>query len=198
MAVTPQDILEVTVAHDNGTAGEQLNRFQFRFDAGAPVSDADVMDDIEIIIQTLYVLVQAIISVRNVFREVKVFNVTQDRLMGSTDAGTYTGGSAADPAMPRGNAMYLHYVTSVPRVILSKYLPSMSQTQIASGGVLGAGTVTAITAFGVELALVQVLGGNTYAYGYLSPKTLSFVTPDVLVVKDVVAYQRRRKAGSGS
>lgn len=198
MTVADGDILECTVIHDNGTSGEQINRYQFQFEAPAPVSDADVLDDISEFIEALYILVRAMISVRNVFREVKVFNVTQYRLMGATDAGSYVGGLAADPAMPRGNAPYLHFVTNVPRVILSKYLPSMSTSQIGAGGLFASGVTALITSFGVLLMNTYFVGTNGYTYGYYSPKVLGFVFPQVLVVRDVVAYQRRRKSGSGS
>lgn len=198
MAVDPLDILELTVAHDNGTSGEQLNRLQFRFDAPAPATEADVLDDISELIESLYNLVKTIISVRNVFREIKAFNVTQDSLMGSTHAGTYGGGTAADPAMPRGNTTFIHFVTSVPRVILSKYLPSPAQAQVGNGGLLTVATTTAVAAYGTVLMNEQFFGVRGYLYGYLSPKTLGFVLPDVMVVRDVMAYQRRRKPGSGS
>jgi hypothetical protein len=198
VVVNDGDVLEVTVAHDNGTSGEQLNRLQFILGTPAPVDEADVLDDISEMVQALYNLVKSIISLRNILREVKVFNVTQDRLMGATDAGTYEGGTAADPALPRGNALYLHFVTNVPRVILSKYLPSPSQSQVGAGGLLTPAVTEDLVAYGTVLLNEQFFGTRGYKYGYLSPKVMEFVLPEVLVVRDVMAYQRRRKSGSGS
>lgn len=198
MTAQPGDILEVTVIHDNNVSGEQVNRYQFELDSAGPVDDADILDDIAEVIQTLYVLIYTIISVRNVFREVKVFNVTQWLLVGSTDANAYTGGGSADPSEPTGVASHVYFTTNVPKVILSKYIPNPASADLTAAGELNTAGHTALATFGAAL-LVQISGGaNLYRYGYLSPKTLTFVVPSIMVASTTLAYQRRRKKGRGS
>jgi len=192
------DVIEVTVIHDNSTSGEQLNRYQFRVETGGPISDADLLDDIEIIVQTLYNLVKNMINVRNILREVGVFNKTQDLLIGQTTAGTYTGGGAPDPMAPSGCASFAYFKTAVPRVTLAKYLPVMSTADLSGGGNLSAASLALLTNFTSALLNPFISGVREYSYGYLSPKTLAWETPDVGVAEDIVAYQRRRKIGRGS
>lgn len=198
MAAQEGDVIEVTVIHDNDTSGEQVNRFQFMVLAGAPISDADLLDDIQTIVETLYNLVIAIISLRNVLREVGVFNKTQDLLVGVTGAGTYTGGDATDPASPQGVSPYCYFKTNVPHVILSKYLPSVSQSRIGISGLWTSPTLGATTAFAVRLLASFTELGGSYQYGHWRALAEEFVFPSVAVIPLEPAYQRRRKPGRGS
>lgn len=192
------DVLAMTVIHDNDEAGEQINRYQFKKTAGGPVDDAELLDTIAVIVQTLYTLVLAAIHVRNVLREVGVFNVTQNRIVGTTDGGTYIGGSGIDPGLPQGVAGYVYFKTNVPKVILSKYLPSSTTNKVTGTGIWIAAQTVLYTSFATSLMLPFVFGAHEYVYGYLSPKTLAFEVPDLAVVPRAPAYMRKRKPGRGS
>lgn len=192
------DVIGVSVKHRNSESGDQINKFQFRISATAPVAEADVLDDIKEIIEAVYLLYEAWISIRNLFVENVVTNETQGLLYGSVDAGTYVGGLSADPAMPQGTAAYIYFKTAVPRVILSKYLPSANAASVNADGRVHSAQQTALAAWGVLLTATHVFSGRDYTYGYNSPKALGFVVPVLQVVSNVYGYQRRRKAGRGS
>jgi len=192
------DVVEVTVIHDNTESGEQLSRYQFGVGAPFPIDDADLLTDLGDLLFALYNAIKAFISIKNEFRELKVFNVTQDRLVGSGPMSAYTGGNGADPSAPQGVALYCWFPTSVPRVILSKYLPSPPTSIIAGTGRPTVATVTALSAFAANLMTPYTGTHGVYTYGYLSPKALTFVQPDVANVSGVFAYQRRRKPGRGA
>lgn len=198
MATQDGDVIETTVIHENTESGLQVNRYQWEVTAGAPIADADLLDDVADIINGLYQIVKAFISLRNIFREVRVTNVTQDTLLGSTLAPPYVGGIGADPSTPQGVAAYVHFTTAVPRIILSKYLPSPQQGIIAGDGGCSTAYLAANAAFAAALLLPQVATFGSYRYGYLSPKALFFVVPQVATATSVLAYQRRRKKGRGA
>lgn len=196
--VNQNDVLQVTVEHENTRSGDQVNRYQLRYNSSAGRTAGEVLDDISGYVEALYTIVQAIISVANVLREVGVFNLTQTALMGSTDAGLYVGGADSGNEVPQGAAPYIHFKTSTPRVILSKYLPSGTIIDMDPDGTLSSGAMVALLLFGDYLIEPQDIGGHEYEYGYLSPKTLSFVVPTLAAANHILAYQRRRKEGRGS
>jgi len=198
MVTNTGDVLEATVIHDHSPAGEQVNKFQFKIDAPAPVVDSIILSDIQTIIEAIYTILQTYISVRNVLREVGVFNRTQLFSVGTTDADTYTGGTSADAALPEGVAAYQYFKTNISRVTLFKYWPSAATNDINTGGTVAPAMQTALAAVGTYLLDDISIGTRTYEYGYLSPKTLGWIRPDTCVVPEAFGYQRRRRRGRGS
>lgn len=198
MAAQTGDVIVATVIHDNANSGEQMNRYQFQVSGGAPLSDGDLLDDISDIIEGLYILIEGFISIRNVLREVGVFNMTQDQLVGVTDAGAYVGGAATGDDVPQGACPFVYFKTNIPKVILSKYLPTGIVVQLTQSALLDTGALTAIALYADDLLDAFSEANGLYDYGYLSPKTANFVIPQLAVVRAVLAYQRRRKPGRGS
>ncbi len=198
MAPQVGDVIEMTVIHDNTITGDQINRYQYQISGTPPIDNATLLDDVAFIVEALYDLVKSIIAVRNVFREVRVVNKTQDLLVGSTDAGDYDGGISVGDDAPQGVASFVYLTTDVPRVILSKYLPSPTVDDVgANGGQLVSGLAT-LASYAAALLTPYVFGSTTYSYGYYSPKVDDFVIPQVATASDIFAYQRRRKKGRGA
>lgn len=198
MANNDGDILEVAVVHDNSTSGEQSNVFQLQLATTAPLSDASVLDDIAEWVDIIYMAIRSFINLRNAIREVVVRNKTQGTIVGSTLPITYAGGTGADPAAPQGAALFVYFKTNIPNVILRKFFPSPSTAALAPGGGPNGTALANLAAVADDLLQQQVINGHGYQYGYLSPKTLTFVIPNIGVVPIVCAYQRRRKPGVGA
>lgn len=198
MGVDAGDVLECSVIHENSVSGVQINRWQFRLEGVGTLSVAEVLDDVAELIETIYNVVKTIIAIRNLLREVRVYNLTQDVLLGSTDGGTYVGGSSSGNDLPQGVATFIHFTTDVPRVILSKYFPSPTAGDSGADGSLVPLELADLVAVGVVLLADLVMTNGTYRYGYFSPKTVSFVLPQVAVASGIFAYQRRRKKGRGA
>jgi len=198
MAAQDTDVIETTVIHDNSITGIQVNRYQWKLSTGVPVDDATLLDDVAFIIESLYDLIKTIIAIRNVFREVRVTNVTQNLLVGSTTAGAYLGGVSTGNDAPQGVSAFVYCTTNVPRVILSKYLPSPTVSDVNTDGGVIPGEYPEMVAYAAALLVPYVFNGTSYTYGYLSPKVLSFVIPQVSTPSFVYAYQRRRKKGRGA
>ena len=198
MTAQDGDIIEVAVIHDNTESGEQINNYQYQVVSGGPVADADLLDDIAFFVEVSYNIIKALIDVRNVLREVVVRNKTRLTLVGSTDANTYNGGSSVGNALPQGCAAMVYFKTGIPRVVLSKFVPSFGDNAKKLDGRLTTGAQGLMLAYATDLAGPHISSGRVYAYGYLSPKSLAFEEPTVVVVPNVFAYQRRRKPGRGS
>ncbi len=198
MAANQFDVLEVAVIHVNDGVDQQVNTYQFQKTDGTPTSDADLLTDVSTVIETIYLLVQAIITVRNVLADVVVRNVTQGLLVGSTGGATYAGGSAVGDQWPNGATAMTFFKTNVPRVILKKYWPAGVITNLSPGGNPDAAVLAAEALAAAVLLAPFVELNTTLVYGYLSPKTLSFEVPSTGHVPLIMAYQRRRKAGVGS
>lgn len=198
MPAQNDDVMEASVQHVNTESGDQVNKFQFQMISGAPASVGEVLDDIAAILEACYLLYEVWISIRNVFKEMKLYNITQDLLYGSSDLGTYVGGTSVNPPMPQGVTPYVYFKTDVPRVILTKYLPSPNAASVTADGRVIGTQQTAITAFAAELVSTHLYGDREYVFGYYSPKVLSFVKPNLYIVPAIYGYQRRRKTGRGS
>lgn len=198
MAAQDDDIIGMTVINENTDTGDQINRFQFKLVSGGPVDNADLLDDIANMVTQIYTIIQSMINVRNILKAVDVINITQALIVGSTDGGSYVGGTSPDPALPQGVSAYTYYKTDVPRVILSKYWPSPSENDTAANGRLTTLAADDLDDVNIKLMDDIVSLTGTYRYGFLSPKTLGFVIPTLAVATNVLAYQRRRKLGRGS
>lgn len=198
MDTQDNDVLEFAVIHDNSVSGEQMNRYQYQISTPSPVDDAGILVDLAVLVEALYAIVQGMIAWHNSLREVRVINRTQERIIGSCMAGTYVGGTLTGDDAPQGVSAYVHLTTNVPKVILSKYLPSATVTAINADGGLWSAGMTMLAAFAGALLAPHVSGAKTYTYGYFSPKTSTFVLPQVAVAHGVFGYQRRRKKGRGA
>lgn len=199
MTVQDGDVIRATVIHDNATSGEQVNVYQYQLSTGSPVDNSIVLDDILDILEGVYNIVSNMINIANILREVNVFNLTQRIILGSGSLGTYSGGTGAGDQVPQGVAALAHFKTTVPRVVLSKYLPSMSIGTLGTDGTLTGSALTTLTAYASAMLSPDVFNGRTYEYGYLSPLPLvGWIEPVSAVARDIVAYQRRRKPGRGS
>jgi hypothetical protein len=77
MAVASGDIMRVTVdANNGGSTVQQV--YQMRLAAGGPLAEADVLDEIIAILETLHGLIAALLSTAYTIRSIKVVNTTQD------------------------------------------------------------------------------------------------------------------------
>jgi hypothetical protein len=198
MAVSANDVIEATVIHENDTGGEQINRYQFKYAGPGPVDEADLLDDLAEILETMYGFLVNIITVRNVLKEVKFFDVSTATLLGSSGLGAYVGGTAASPQTAHGVSPFIYFPTTVPNVVLSKYFPNASEDRTDGDGRWTAATTVQLAAVGNWLLNDRTVNGRTYHYGYLSPKTATFVRPSSFTVRSIPAYQRRRKPNRGS
>ncbi len=198
MTVNQFDVIEVAVVHVNDGVDQQVNVYQFQKTDATPTLDADLLIDVAQVVQAIYTLLVSLITVRNVLSDVIVRNKTQGVLIGSADGGTYVGGTAVGDAWPNGAAGMTFWKTNIPRVIMKKYWPSGVATDLSPGGNPDSVWLANMILVGILMLVPFIEANTTLQYGYLSPKTLSFELPGTAHVPQVMSYQRRRKAGTGS
>lgn len=111
-------------------------------------------------------------------------------------------GASASPMIPHGAAALLKLFTDAARRQARKYIMGFDDTQ-AVDGTFTAGALTDIALFGVDLDDDIAAGGLTLEFGTFNTDPLSplFETfsnrSGAVQAEAIVAYQRRRRPGTG-
>jgi len=198
MAIDQNDVIEVSARMEFDGTDDVTNVYQFQKLDSGQITDQQGIDDIIALLETMWAIIDGAITVLQVARDLKFFNKTKQLLMGTASWDTITGGTNASGATPPGTAMLLSLNTNVPRVTMRKYMGVVSKDQLESDGTWAAALIAALATFGAYLTQPWTGTNGQWQFGYLSPKTFSFVIPSGLTVTDIPAYQRRRKQGQGS
>lgn len=198
MPVAVGNVLRVDVIGDFDGTEDLVNAYQFRVESVTDPSDAAVLNDFAVFMRAQYALMAGLWAPSVVWRRVRVANISTDTLIGEQTFSTPLPGTAGgDQGAIQASAL-VSWKSNIPRVVMRKYFP-ISEPNVGSTSRLVASAVTALQNFGTTLlSVVTGFSNNTYRFGYLSPKTTSFVVPSSRVVSDIVATQRRRRPGVGS
>jgi hypothetical protein len=192
------DVIEIAARMEYNGTDDVVNVFQYELQSGADVTDAQTVVDVLTIIEVIYAFLTVLQSTLLLYRDLRVTNVTHSVLLGTTGWPTLTAGTHVGDAAPPGSASLLNFFTNISKVAPKKYFGGFVVDVLDFNGSWNVSMgVQAASILGYMLVPVAV-GGNTWQYGYLSPKTLSFKVPVSGTWRDVVAYQRRRKPGRGS
>lgn len=198
MTVQPNDILEASARSEFNGTEDVVNVFQFRNNGVAPMADQAAIDDIIEILEIVYNLINAGLTLLQLYRDIRVRNVTQGLVYGTFPWATLvSGGSAVNPTAP-GVAFLVSFSTGVPRVGMRKYFGVVTEDEMDVDGAFTGVLVVAGGAVISTLIAPIVATNSTWEFGYQSPKTGTFVTPNGGVATDIPAYQRRRRQGRGS
>jgi len=202
--------VEIWIRADSGFAREAImawceangvedviNVFQWINTTGSSLTDAQAVADIRAHLDTIYgALVIGQVDTF-IYRDINFRNVTQGIIMGTFPWPTLTAGLSATNQIPPGVALVINFATSVPRVILRKYLGGWPVSVIDNDGTFNAAIMVSAAAWALALTAGIVGPNGTWSYGYLSPKTSNFEIPVSYSVTDIPGYQRRRKQGRG-
>jgi hypothetical protein len=175
-----------------------VNVFQLQHTTGVAVTDAQAVADIGQFMDDLYVILEGILTILMIAREIKIFNKTQLILLGAYPFPTFNGGLQVLPPTAPGVAILSNFATGIPRVTPRKYWGVMTETSMDTQGQWEVPTL-AVIATANSLLLAEYIGVNSnWQYGYFSPKIAGFAQPNSAIVTSIPAYQRRRKQGRGS
>lgn len=192
------DILEVAARMEMNGIDDVVNVFQFRLDTPGTINNLGVANDLIKILEDVYTILNVGISLLQLYRDLRITNLTQSTVLGTYAWATLTAGIAADDPTPNGVSGLVNYATGVPRVAPRKYYGVFTEVSVDSSGYWTPGWTSALAAAGAQLLGPQPSILGTYTYGYLSPKTLAFQPATSVIATNVPAYQRRRKPGRGA
>jgi len=183
---------------DYATATDIVGVYQFMLVDGGGIDYADMWDDVLAIMDSIAIILKAIVTAGTIWRGIRVEDLNGNNSSGPLPFDSPVAGEGADGGIPSGVAALLNMPTGVKKVQLRKYVGVLDKTLAMSGVNLSAGAVSALTDLADVLMAPIPQNGRTYRYGYLSPKTNTFLVPTSANIPLVPSYQRRRKVGVGS
>lgn len=198
MAVEVGDIVRITAGMllDNAHLIQNVYHFIVDAEPGSP-GDDDFMNDLDDIMDDLYLTINFRVSDRIAYESITGINVTKDELLPSRAWPTLTIGADTDDMIPEMNAACVFHRTIKPRVRASKFLPCCGETS-NEGGALQGIYKTAVQAFGDFLVGSIIEAGTTLRYGAFNRSTSIFTPVNVAIVPARFRTQRRRRIGVGA
>jgi hypothetical protein len=192
------DVIEAGARLELNGTDDVINVFQFQKQNITPLSDAETVTQILDILEQIYTIFLAAQSLLLLYRDVRVTNKTQSILLGTVAWPNLVDGENVTDLVPPGAAALINFNTVVSRVSPRKYFGGFTIDSLDNNGTWDDPLLTDL----VEVVALMLdsfeVGGHTWQYGYLSPKSLGFEIPVGGTLSDVPAYQRRRKQGRGS
>lgn len=162
--------------------------------------DSDVIQGVGQWFNTVYADggITGLMSSLNVHQDIAIYNLTDDYPVGYTGRLPVLDGEGVAEALPTGVSALLTFRTAVSRRLGRKYLPPFTIDQLDDGR-WGAGTMTVLAAVAVDYRL-SVAVGEDFELQYVVRASASAASnvASSAIVRDVPAYQRRRKIGVGS
>lgn len=197
MAVAENDVLRVTAEMSAGNDALQ-NVFHVQSVNAASVSDAQALLDMGLIMDALYDLLDASMHDGVTFDNVRVQNVTQDTLLGSTPFPVLSvGGDTADP-IPYQACALITYPTAVPKTRGGNYYGGFTEANSDGNGAISSALQTVLALVGTKILTQQDVAGNLWDF-VLVNRLLGTVIPFVsTIVHAVWRTQRRRRPGVGA
>jgi len=143
MTVQVGDVLVATVRGTNNALGATQNVFQFR-NVGSAVAEADALDDVITLLESIYGALGAILSTLHVIQDVRVINRTQNSDVG---IGTFTDNTPGTDAGNR-HPPQMSYVLTLKTANLSvrgrKFFGPCMTGDADTNGLLGGATLLAL------------------------------------------------------
>lgn len=203
MYVNPGDYVRIIAQQQDMNGSIIQNVYFYRHDGLGSISDPNFLTAIEVEMSDLYTTIQTYIpntcNPTSIVCDVVDFvsgKLTSVATIGEIQWTTWAGGQGSGEGLPQGNAAVLNFSTATPGVVGRKYLgPLVEQGQ--ADGILAAAFQTALAAFVVELLDGFIISTNTFNPIVMSTKLADAVLLAEGIIKSIVGYQRRRKAGVG-
>jgi hypothetical protein len=197
------DIVKCDLRWDVGNIGMAANVFQLLCVQQTPhvLSDVDALIDMADYVTNVLTPMAPHVVVTVDVRDLAVYKKVGAlwNLVGNVPI-AFTPGSIGDP-LPSGVAGLMTAYTDTSKVMGKKYLPGLSETG-QTAGLWIANVLSAMLQSGIVwiTGFASLNDPLTYWYpGVYSAKTLGFkLFTSAVAVRDVPAYQRRRKQGVGA
>ena len=198
MPTEPQDVLRASARLSIQGQGDFVNVWHFRYDVGTPLSDDLTIDLVAERLDAAYDLIKSFIANDAAFVDINVFNVTQNRPLGSTPWPTLVNGLDSDEMLPGQVAAFVRFPSGFSRNWAKKFIGPMTVGQNTTTGLMENATVAALVAFASEI-LTGTLAGSTTDLETIVyyARTQQWVAVTSAIVRNVWATVRTRRSGRG-
>lgn len=197
MSVNHLDIIRVTARMDFGGIAAVQNQFHFQYTGGSAEDDFEVENGIALLLDDAYQELVALFESGFDFRDILVWNVTQDRPMNTQSWPTLTVGTGAGIALPLQIAALVLFRTNTARSQGRKYLPPMVVTTHDGSGHLTTAAQTACNAWATVVTGTITTPNGTLKAGNWRYPTGPFSPWLTGTVSQYFRTQRRRVFGVG-
>lgn len=189
-----------------GGGQDHVNVFHWQTAFAASQTDEDVTDAILAKLDTAYAEIETRITGAQSTYDVKIdeveFVVGEETII--RNLGTFAWAdvsyspSAAGEGLPPGIACLVKFLTNVGKTYGRKFIGGLTEPDQA-GGQLGATALSDFVDFAVAILVdIVVSAGNDLIAGTMSKRSASFKAFTGYDVSNNLAYQRRRRKGTGS
>jgi hypothetical protein len=205
MTVNTGDVIRCAVRQSAPYFGEMINVFHYEMQFASPQVDGDVTSALNTAIDNMYTFIEAYVHEGVVPVDIKfdVVDFVSGELEIVRNLGTFTWGYNYGPAadsdrLPPGTAALVKGLTTIGKVYGRKFLGGMVEPS-QEAGVLSGPVLTALTNWATAyVAIASVSVGEDMYPGVMSNREKAFVRFVEADVSTNMAYQRRRRLGTGS
>lgn len=195
------DILRISARMTSVIHGDLVNVYHYRCnpDSGGSLTDAVTLVQAGQLMEDLYEDLDDVMCEEYSFADINVFNVTQDRPLGSTTWPTLTDGDLADDPLPSTVAAFVQLPTGFSRVWGRKFFGGLSEVNNTTTGRISSGLQSALAD-----AAATILAGWTsptsdeWTSVIWSTKYGDWLELTSAIIGNVWATIRRRRIGKGS
>lgn len=193
-------VWKVDVLGSISGVAETVQTYHLRYDGIlVPHTLAQAITDVADWVDDLYALVKLFCNAVTTWDKYKVSGLGEVCVSGEVGIATPIVGSLTNDPVPSGVAGLISFSTNFKRVGLRKYFGALDEGSIGGSGNIGSSTTSdMVDVKDFLLAQYTAGSGRRYTYGYQSPAIGGFVAPNGGIVRQIPAYQRRRRQGVGS
>lgn len=199
MAAVLNDIFRVAARMNQPSVGDFVNVYHFKLTNLVNGSDFEVTDDLTKMVDKMYSFISSAMPDGMTFADINVFNVTQNKPLGSYPWNTQVAGGQAADELAAQTAAFIRGTTGFSRNWARKFIGPFTENSNYPGGLIGTPLMNALTNFGAEWLSTTYAGlTNDFApvvrYAYAG--TWEQITG--IVLTNIWATIRRRRVGRGS
>ena len=198
MAIAVNDVIKVAVKFVWDNVDEILNVYHLKTIGKGTTTDAEIILAILTILDGVYGNIQAHMSNKVSADSIEFYNVTQDVPISVESWPGFAGGTGTGSSLPIGTASLVTFPTQAKRTYGRKFIPGLLESDQDAGVIASAWMSVLALNWATFLNAVTHVNGFEGRWGVWSDAKARFTWLNECLVRNQVAYQRRRKPGVGS
>lgn len=205
MPLAVNDVVRVSCRYSLETGQDHVNVYYWKCTTASTDSDLSILGDIHSTLGGAYANIAAFMTNLatpvDIKGDVVQFSgglLTLVRNMGTIPYSPSTVPSGTGDALPPGNAALVKFLTGIGKVYGRKFVGALIEAQ-QQNGVLSSGLITGLQTYASLInTVITLTTSGALTPGVMSKKLSDFVAYNGYEVASNMAYQRRRRPGTGS